>query len=52
MWSGPLQWVGGHCRNKVVEYCATLLATRQLGYGIGEGAEAAVHAARLFLTQL
>ena len=31
---------------------AALLAPRQLGYGVREGAEAAVHAARLYMQDL
>ena len=35
---------------KVVDQMATLLAPRQLGYGVRNGAEAAVHAARMYLS--
>ena len=37
---------------KVMEEMGTLLAPRQLGYGVKGGAEAAVHAARLYLHNL
>ena len=35
---------------KVVDQMATLLAPRQLGYGVRNGAEAAVHVARMYLS--
>ena len=35
---------------KVVDQMATLLAPRQLGYGVRNGVEAAVHAARMYLS--
>ena len=38
--------------NKVMEEATDLLAPRQLGYGVSGGAEAAVHAARIYLGQL
>ena len=37
---------------KVMDEMAALLAPRQLGYGVRNGAEAAVHAARLYLRNL
>ena len=37
---------------RVLENMATLLASRQLGYGIRGGAEAVVHAARRYLNEL
>jgi len=37
---------------KVVNNASNLLTPRQLGYGISGGAEAAVHATRLYLDQL
>ena len=38
--------------SKVVGDMAKLLAPQQLGYGTSGGVEAAVHAARLYLSQL
>ena len=37
---------------KVVDEMAALLAPRQLGYGVKNGAEAAVHTARLYFSNL
>ena len=38
--------------SKVMEEMGELLAPRQLGYGVRRGAEAAVHAARLYLRDI
>ena len=37
---------------KIMEEMGELLAPRQLGYGVGGGSEAAVHAARIYLRDL
>ena len=38
--------------NKVMKEMASILSPRQLGYGVSKGAEAAVHAARLYINNL
>ena len=48
----PLLWVAKFAGSKVMDEMGGLLSPRQVRYGVRGGAEATVHAARLYLNNL